>query len=304
MGGGGVRRDEFNAVKTWLSAKEGRNTMRFAICNELFQDWPWERALELTRECGYTGWEIAPFTLGRRPEQLTEERRQQIAAQVQRSGIEVVGLHWLLAKTEGYHLTTDDQDTRTRTADYLGELAKLCRDLGGSLMVLGSPQQRNFPADSMTYEQAVGNASSVLEAVLPELERQQVTLALEPLGPAEGNFWNKAEQAVAVIEQFNSPWIRLHLDVKAMSAEDEPIADVIRKNIRHVAHFHANDPNLLGPGMGDVPLDPIFEALLETHYDGWVSVEVFDYSPGIETIARQSMQNMRNALKHLESKEG
>ncbi len=274
--------------------------MRFAICNELFQDWPWERALELTLECGYTGWELAPFTLGRRPEQLPAERRQQLADQLSRSGVDVVGLHWLLAKTEGYHLTTDDADVRQRTAKYLGQLAELCRDLGGSIMVLGSPQQRNFPAD-MSHAQADANAVQVLESLLPSLERLQVTLALEPLGPGEGNYWNHAAQAVEVIKRLDSPWIKLHLDVKAMSSEGEPIDEIIRAQADHLVHFHANDPNLLGPGMGEVKFEPIFQALADIDYDGWVSVEVFDYKPGIEKIARESMQNMRNALKNCHS---
>lgn len=271
--------------------------MRFAICNELFQDWPWERALDLTRECGYTGWEIAPFTLGGRPEQLPAERRKQLAEQVSRSGVEVVGLHWLLAKTEGYHLTTDDANVRSRTAHYLGQLTQLCRDLGGSIMVLGSPVQRNFPPE-MTHAQAADNACRLLEQLVPELAKNEVTLALEPLGPGEGNFWNHATQAVEVIEKLGCPWIQLHLDVKAMSTEGIEIAEIIRKNAQHMVHFHANDPNLLGPGMGEVDFVPIFEALKDINYNGWVSVEVFDYQPGIEAIARQSMQNMRNALHH------
>jgi sugar phosphate isomerase/epimerase len=282
--------------KTTLVHK-GRYDMRFAICNELFQDWPWERALDLTRECGYTGWEIAPFTLGGRPELLPASRREQLAQQIARSGVEMLGLHWLLAKTEGYHLTTNDAEVRSRTSHYLGQLAQLCRDLGGSIMVLGSPAQRNFTSE-MTHAQAAENARSVLEAALPELEKQQVTLALEPLGPGEGNFWNHASQAVEVIEQIGSPHVQLHLDVKAMSSEGIPIADVIRANGKHLVHFHANDPNLLGPGMGEVDFGPIFDALRDVQYEGWVSVEVFNYQPGIETIARQSMQNMRNALAH------
>ena len=49
--------------------------------------------------------------------------------------LEVVGLHWLLAKTEGYYLTSPEEAVRNRTADYLAELARLCRDLGGKLLV-------------------------------------------------------------------------------------------------------------------------------------------------------------------------
>ena len=271
--------------------------MRFAICNELFQDWPWDRALAMTHECGYTGWEIAPFTIEATAGQISASRRAELAKQITSSGVEVVGLHWLLAKTEGFHLTTKDVAVRNRTASYLGELAQLCRDLGGDLMVLGSPLQRNFPAD-MTHDEAAKNAASVLEKVLPILEANRVTIALEPLGPAEGNFWNHASQTVEVIEQLASPWIRLHLDVKAMSSEGIPIPQIIHDNAKHMAHFHANDPNRLGPGMGDVDFVPIFDALKDVNYDGWVSVEVFDYSPGIETICRTSMKNMLAAMKH------
>lgn len=276
--------------------------MRFAICNETFQDWPWDRALELTLECGYTGWEIAPFTIGGRVDLLPAARREQLANQISRAGVEVVGLHWLLAKTEGFHLTTADQAIRQRTCDYLGHLTQLCRDLGGSIMVLGSPLQRNFPPE-MSHATASDNAVWVLERLLPALEANKVTLAIEPLGPSEGNFLNHASDAVSIIERINSPWIRLHLDVKAMSSEGTPIDQLIVDNARHIAHFHANDPNRQGPGMGDVDFVPIFAALRTAKYEGWVSVEVFDYSPGIEALARQSMQNMRSALRKLDSNE-
>jgi sugar phosphate isomerase/epimerase len=266
--------------------------MRYAICNELFQEWSWQRALDLTTKCGYHGWEIAPFTLGDKPTELTAAQRSEMASQIRAAGVEVVGLHWLLAKTQGYHLTTNDCDIRKRTADYLVELSSLCRDLGGSLMVLGSPQQRNFDPEMMTHQQATENAVSILQQIAPALERDGVTLCLEPLGPAEGNFWNHAAQAVQVIREIDSPSIRLHLDVKAMSSEGMPIADVIRVNSEWLHHFHANDPNLLGPGMGEVCFEPIFQALGDIEYTGWVSVEVFDYSPGIERIAKESMQNM------------
>jgi sugar phosphate isomerase/epimerase len=268
--------------------------VRFAICNELFEGEPLEQCLSLARHIGYTGLEVAPFTLGPSADQISAADRRQFVEQVRQADLEIIGLHWLLAKTEGYHLTTEDAAVRSKTASYLRELVRLCRDLGGDLMVLGSPQQRNF-APPTTHAQAAERAAEVLRAVAPELERQQVSLAIEPLGPEEGNFLNYAEQAEELIARVASPWVGLHLDVKAMSTEREPIPDVIRRHAAQLRHFHANDPNRLGPGMGDVPFAPIFEALNDVGYDGWVSVEVFDYRPGVEAIMQQSWDNMQAA---------
>jgi sugar phosphate isomerase/epimerase len=144
----------------------------------------------------------------------------------------------------------------------------------------------------MTHEQAMANAVEVIKQFTEQLESAQVRLAIEPLGPQEGNFLNHASEARAMILAIDSPNVRLHLDVKAMSSEGPPIDQIVRENGDWVIHFHANDPNKLGPGMGQVDQGPIFKALKEIGYKGWVSVEVFDYSPGVEQILTQSMDTM------------
>ena len=92
-----------------------------------------------------------------------------------------------------------------------------------------------------------------------------------------------------------SPRVRLHLDCKAMSSEPQPIPEIIKANRDLLVHFHANDPNRQGPGMGQLDFVPIFLALKEINWRGWVSVEVFDYAPGIERLVRESFENMRRA---------
>jgi sugar phosphate isomerase/epimerase len=276
--------------------------MKFALCNEMYVSWPFAKAFASVREIGYTGIEIAPFTLlpgGEEPgavidvRDVTPAQRATVRKQAADAGLEMVGLHWLLAKTEGFYLTSPEQSIREKTSEYFRALAQLCHDLGGTVMVLGSPQQRNL-LPGVTYAEAEQYAAEVLRAVMPACADCGVTIALEPLGPAEGDFLPTADKGVQLAELVDSPNCRLHLDVKAMSSEQMPIPDILRKHRAWLEHFHANDPNLLGPGMGQMDFQPIFAALKEIDYHGWVSVEVFKYEPSPEAIARESMETMRS----------
>lgn len=273
--------------------------MKYAICNETFGDWPLDRALSFARQAGYTGWEVAPFMLTDDIRSYSDSDRAAYRKQVEDAGFQITGLHWLLAKTSGLYLTTPDADVRQATTDYLRELAKLCHDLGGRIMVLGSPQQRNVP-EGQSMESAMQYAAEVIGGAVADLEKYSVQIAIEPLGREEGNFLNHAADARQLQAMIDSPQVQLHLDVKAMSDEPTPIDQIIRDNADAMIHFHANDPNRQGPGMGEVDFVPIFKALREIGYDDWVSVEVFDYSPGVERLVTESMKNMQKAFAESE----
>lgn len=273
--------------------------MQLAICNETFQDWPFDRAFAFARQLGYTGIEFAPFTIEKNVFDITPERRLQVRRQAEAADLEVIGLHWLLAFTEGYYLTSPEADVRERTSKYLAELARLCRDLGGKILVLGSPLQRNL-LPGVSHDQALQYAAEVIAGAVPVMQECDVTLAVEPLGAAEGDFLNTAALGIELIRMIDSPQVRLHLDVKAMSSESKPIPDVIREGAPYLVHFHANDANKQGPGMGDIDFVPIIETLREVDYGGWISVEVFDYEPGVERLARESIEYLQKCLAQFE----
>jgi sugar phosphate isomerase/epimerase len=270
---------------------------RYAICNETFEGWDHGRVCRFASGLGYTGLEIAPFTLAPRITDVSPTQRRELRSQAEDSGIKILGLHWLLAKTEGLHLTSADEATRRRTADYLVELARCCHDLGGDLMVFGSPAQRRIPAGA-TREQAADYAVDTFRRAAAGLADAGVKLCLEPLSPSETDFLNTAAEGVTLLERINHPNFALHLDVKAMST-DGPAPELIRRYARQTRHFHANDPNRRGPGFGDTDFVPIFQALRDSKYTGWVSVEVFDYSPDPETIARESLRYMRECASRV-----
>jgi sugar phosphate isomerase/epimerase len=264
---------------------------RFAICNETFQDWPHEKVCDAVAATGYTGLELAPFTFTPLITDLSAARRAEIRQQAESRGLTLIGLHWLLAKTEGFMLTSPDAEVRKRTGLYVGELARACRDFGGEILVLGSPMQRRIPPGARRA-QAEDYAIDSLGHALPELDRQRVYLCLEPLAPTEADFLQTAAEGKAMMDRLAHEWVKLHLDVKAMSSEASPVPDVIRGFAPWMKHFHANDANRRGPGFGQTDFVPIFRALSDVKYAGWVSVEVFDYTPDPVTIARESLRHM------------
>jgi sugar phosphate isomerase/epimerase len=266
--------------------------MRYAICNETFESWDHARVCRFVAETGYTGLEIAPFTLAPRVTNISLDTRKTLRRQAEDCGLRIIGLHWLLARTEGLQLTAADENVRRRTAEYLVELARCCRDLGGDLMVFGSPAQRRIPTGA-TAEEANAFAADTFSRAMPGIAESNVRLCLEPLARAETDFITTCAEAVTLVDRVGHPNFVLHLDVKAMSSDEAPVPELIRRHAARTGHFHANDPNRRGPGFGDTDFVPIFRALKQSNYNGWISVEVFDYSPDPETIARESIRYMR-----------
>lgn len=265
---------------------------RYAICNETFGEWPLAKACDMVAACGYGGIELAPFTLAASPAELSATARGDICRTIARAGLDCVGLHWLLAKTEGFHVAHPDAAVREATIAYLADLIRLCHDLGGRVLVFGSPQQRSL-LPGVTLDQAHGSIREVFSRLIPVLETTDTVMALEPLSPVETDVLTTAAETCKLLDRIGSPHVRLHLDVKAMAAEPTPTPDIIRGSARWLEHFHANDENLQGPGFGSVDFLPIFQALADIGYAGWVSVEVFDLAPGAERLARESLAYMR-----------
>ena len=269
--------------------------MKFAICNEIFQNWKLEDAMAFAAKAGYDAIEIAPFTLSSFVTNISKEQRSAIREAAKRHRIEISGIHWVLVQAEGMYLTHSDPAVRERTANYFCELVQFCADLGGQIIVVGSPKQRNIVKD-VTYEQAWEWAR---ETFTPSVQRaldSGITICLEPLAPTETNFINTAEEAIRFVNQFRSPSFKIILDVKAMSSEAKPIPQIIAESWPHFAYFHANDRNLKGPGFGDVDFKPIAAALKNVGYDGYVSVEVFNFEEGPEAIATRSIEYLKRVF--------
>lgn len=269
--------------------------MKFAICNEIFKGWKLDDTLAYAKRIGYSAVEIAPFTLADSVTLVSAADRQKIRDSAARIGIEIAGIHWVLVKPEGLYINHTDPALRQRTSDYFRELVDFCADIGGKVIVVGSPKQRNI-LPGVTPQQGWQWAADTFRPAVARAAIRNITICFEPLGPAETNFINTAADGIRFVKPFNSPNFKIILDVKAMCTESKPIPQIIQESVPHFAHFHANDRNLKGPGFGDVDFNPIAAALKQVGYDGYVSVEVFNFDEGPEIIATKSLEYLRTSF--------
>jgi sugar phosphate isomerase/epimerase len=267
--------------------------MKFALCNEMFEGRPMAEVCSTARKLGYHGIEIAPFTLAPSADEITAAQRKETRSRIEDVGLETVGLHWLFAGPSGLHMTTNDNQIWGRTRDYLSCLLDLCSDLGGKVLVLGSPKQRSI-VEGQTKEGAWQRAVELLSSVLDKAGDLGLTICLEPLSTVETDFINTVAEGMKMVRQINHPALKIHLDVKAMCSEQTPVPDIVRSvSVDDIGHFHVNDANLYGPGMGDVDYTSIADAIKDVGWNKWLSVEVFKYDPDPETIASKSIEYLK-----------
>jgi sugar phosphate isomerase/epimerase len=266
--------------------------MKFGICNEIFQGWKIEDAMAFAKRAGYDGVEIAPFTLAKYVTDIPSAERRRIRETAAGLGLEISGIHWVLVQAEGMYLNHREPSVRHRTAEYFCDLVDFCADLGGKIIVVGSPKQRDV-MEGVSADQAWQWAVGTFRDSVKRAEARGITICFEPLAPSETNFINTAADAIRFVQELQSPAMKIILDVKAMCSESKSIPQIIHESWPHFAYFHANDRNLKGPGFGDVDFQPIFKALKDVRYDGYVSVEVFTFEEGAEVIANRSIEYLK-----------
>jgi len=269
--------------------------VKLSLCNEVIRELSFERQCVLAASLGYRGLEVAPFTLGDDAWQMSPAKRGEIRRACKDAGVEVSGLHWLLAAPAGLSITTADTAVWQRSVDILCHLVDLCAELGGAYLVHGSPAQRRVTDadDGKRAEEAWAKAAEASQ-------KADVVYCLEPLARPDCNFVNTLAEGAAVARRISNPAFRIMVDTLASSLEEkEPVADAIRHWMPTglMAHVQFNDRNKRGPGQGDDRFAPVVGALRETGYTGWVAMEPFIYEPDGPTCAARMIGYVQGLLE-------
>jgi len=276
--------------------------MKYSICSDTFPDWGLEDIFKYAAGLGYQAVELAPYSFCNSVMEVSLAERNKIRKWAQEAGIDIAGIHALFTPIPGLkprfacppdlQLNSADPGIRLKTKEYLRELIRLCGQVGGKNVVLGSASARSVP-EGISYDDAWQSARDAFRECSELAGQYGVNLCIEPIHAALTNFINTPEEAVKMVEDVGHPNCRWILDTFAMNCQGVDLARAIKQFGDTLAHVHVNDDNKSWPGAGSIDFKSVARALKSINYDGYVSVEVFDLSPNPETVATEAIKYLR-----------
>jgi len=269
---------------------------RHATCNEGFKDWDFAQAAQTIRKIGYTGIELAPFTLAEDATTLSADKRRECRRIMESEGLTFVGLHWLLVGPKDIHVTTPDRAIRERSWQYVHGLIDLCADLGpGAVMVFGSPKQRSSTG-GLSPQEAKKHFVEGLAGLADHAAERGVTVLVEALSPDQTDVVTSLAEAVEVVHTINHPAIRTMFDTHNAVAETEPHDVLVDRYFDLIRHVHVNEMDGRRPGLGDYDFKPVLRVLQRRNYQGWVSLEAFDFTGGPDKVVEESLRYLEQQI--------
>jgi D-psicose/D-tagatose/L-ribulose 3-epimerase len=177
--------------------------------------------------------------------------------------------------TEGLSLISPEAAIRQRAVAQLQDKIRATAACGGE--ILAGPMYS--PVGYLTGQRRTSDewarAVEGLKALGPALDQHHVTLAIEPLNRFETYFLNTAKDAAALAAAVNHPRIGILFDTFHANIEEKDIAAGSRTVGRWLKHVHTCENDRGTPGSGHVEWAAVFQALRDTGYDGWLTIESF-----------------------------
>jgi len=253
--------------------------MIFGIHSLLFRETFLESDLPLLDKCkrlGFDAVEIIPFD----PDNFPAAKVNQAARDL---GLVVNTGYGMPAE---YNIISTDTTVRRRGIDFSKRLIDLSVAAGarvfGGMIYCGWGYLTGKMRTEQEWNWAVDGYREIAAYALKT--DPSLILGIEPVNRFESHFINIAADAVKFVQAVGVPNVKVHLDTFHMIREEDNIPQAVLNTGKHIGYVHACENQRGIPGTGLIPWQDFFRALLDTGYDGCITIESFD--PDIESVAK------------------
>jgi sugar phosphate isomerase/epimerase len=171
-------------------------------------------------------------------------------------------------------LTNPDEAIRIKAKAFVKSIIEFAGQFGAPA-IIGSMQGRW--GDGISRERALGWLGEAVAELGDHAQQFGTFLIYEPLNRYETNLITTIAEGVAFLLDSGARNAKLLADLFHMNIEEQNLAAAIRAGGSHIGHVHFVDSNRRPAGMGHTIFRPIFDALREIGYPGYLSAEAFPY---------------------------
>lgn len=224
-----------------------------------------QAALEILRQAGYTGLEIAPTRVaGEKPYNDPEAAANFAAAMKRAFSLSICSMQSIWYGQSGSIFGPE----RDFFIEYTQKAILFAQAAGCGNLVFGCPKNRVLP-EGRTGDEAV----DFFRQLGGFAARHGAVVALEANPPLYGtNFINTTEEALAMAKRVDSPGFKVNLDMGTIIENGEQVA-ALAGHVAEINHVHISEPNLVL--IEERPQHQALAALLRAEgYGGYVSIEM------------------------------
>ena len=262
-----------------------RTIVKLAYSSNAYMKQTVEEAIGRIAALGYRGIELMADQPHAWPASTSDEKLAAIRGCLDEHHLEIANINAFMMNAIGdvrhpyWHPSWIEADVAYRRVRVQHTIAavKMAVKLGASCITTepGGPLEGR-----QTWEEAFDTFVSGLNEALICAEDEGVEILVEP---EPGLLIENVEQCLELCQRIDSPALGINFDVGHMFCVGEPLPEAIARLAPFTKHYHLEDiaasrvHEHLVPGTGAIDFAPVIQAIADTGYDGWLTVELYPY---------------------------
>ena len=170
---------------------------------------------------------------------------------------------------------SNNEKSRANALEYMKWAIDCSAALGSE--ILGGPyhQPLGIFSGEPPSQKEKEYAAKVHQDAADYAKQVSINLSIEPLNRFECYFLNIGQDASDYVDLVDRDNFGYLYDTFHANIEEKDPVGIINKTINNINHIHISENDRGTPGKGNVPWAETFEAIKNSGYDGWLTIEAF-----------------------------
>lgn len=245
--------------------------MKLSISNIAWDYDSEEKVLDYIGGTKISAIEIAPSKIWNDFRKIDKKEIKKYKEHIETYNLTICSMHSLFYNIKNAQLFGNDEE-KENLVTYFTRLGELAEILEIPKMIFGSPSVRD--RGSLSIKEGIECSAEVLRKAAENTAKHGSKILIEPLTEQETSFINTHKEGIELVNAVNSKGFGLHLDAKAINAQQESLESILDESGQYVEHFHVNEEGLGSLKDTLINHNAIAESLRRAHYNGYVSIEM------------------------------